>query len=154
MNNKIQLKFFKLWPTAVLPKKNYPTDAAFDLYYGGELPITLAPGDQYIFPTGLSCIIPEGYWACFRERSGRASKGIKLSAGVIDSSYTGHWKVILLNTSKDFIKFDPGAAICQFTVEKVIPSEIFFIDEDLFSLEAENKDRKEKGFGSSDHVNQ
>jgi dUTP pyrophosphatase len=150
----INIKFYKTNDNALLPKKNFPTDAAFDLCYPKyDTILSILPGSRIIVETGLRCIIPSNYWLKFYERSGLAAKkGIKVFAGVIDSSYTGELKVILLNTSHEIQFIDPGQAICQFTVEKILPCEITEIDKDVFEKEAEKKDRKIAGFGSSDAV--
>ena len=146
------LKFYRLDEDAIIPKKNHVEDAAFDLCFTDKAPVAIGPGEQYIFPTGLAGIIPDGYWVQFRERSGLASKqGIKLSAGVIDSGYTGEWKVILLNTTKDYQVIYPGTAICQFTIEKINPvTDIFVMSKEEYEYEASKKVRGTKGFGSSD----
>ena len=150
----LQLKFYKLYEHAILPKKAHSTifeDAAYDLYFPGSGAVVLEPGEQYTFPTGLACIIPEGYWLKFNERSGLAAKkGIKVSAGVIDPGYTGHLQVILLNTSKSIQTIVGNSAICQFTIEKIIPCELSFIEKEEFETEVAKRSRQEAGFGSSD----
>jgi len=148
----LPLYFKRLVETAILPRKNFPTDAALDLYYPAFAEnITIEPGNQVVVETGVACIVPEGYWLKFHERSGLAAKkGIKVSAGVIDSNYTGQLKVILLNTSHIPQTITAGSAVCQFTIELVINADIHWVDADVFDRLAEAKDRKEKGFGSSD----
>jgi dUTP pyrophosphatase len=52
--------------------------------------------------TGLSIEVPEGYYARIAPRSGLAVKnGIDVLAGVVDSSYRGEVKVVLMNLSID-----------------------------------------------------
>lgn len=147
----ISLKFLKASKDAILPKKNYPTDACFDLYYPLNKETLFIPAhEQVLVDTELSCIIPENYWIQFRERSGLAyRKGIKVSAGVIDQAYTGRWKVLLLNISDTAQIIDAGTAICQFSIEKVRLCEVVEIDSDDFKDEEAIRARKSKGFGSS-----
>ena len=152
----LPLAFFRMNKWSIMPRKAYNRpfeDAAYDLYYpGGDNPIvTIYPGQQVLIGTGLKAIIPEGYWLKFHERSGLANKkGIKVSAGVIDPAYTGELKVILLNASSEPQIIEPKTAICQFTVEKIIPCNVFAIGEEEFNLECEKRTRKANGFGSSD----
>ena len=52
--------------------------------------------------TGLSIEVPQGYYARIAPRSGLAVKnGIDVLAGVVDSSYRGEVKVVLMNLSID-----------------------------------------------------
>jgi dUTP pyrophosphatase len=147
----ITLKFLKASNNAILPKKNYPTDACFDLYYPlNKEPLFISSHEQVLVDTELSCIIPEHCWIKFHERSGLAyRKGIKVSAGVIDQAYTGRLKVLLLNTSDTAQIIDSGTAICQFSIEEVRPCEIAEINLDDFKNEESVRSRKAKGFGSS-----
>ncbi len=151
----LQLYFKKLSETAILPRKNFPTDAAFDLYYPAFMEdLVLCPGEQVVVNTGIACIMPEDYWMKFHERSGLAAKkGIKISGGVIDSSYTGELRVIMLNTSRVTQVISGGTAICQFTVEQIVQAETHWVDADVFEHLVIHKDRKSNGFGSSDAPN-
>ena len=154
MEKPVQLKFRKLDVNAVLPKKTYDTDAAFDLFMPDNHGIILLqPQVPVLFNTGISCIIPKGYWLKFHERSGLAFKyNIKVSGGVIDSCYTGELKVILVNLSHNIETIACGKAICQFTLEKVLPCEVSWISEEEFEKEVELRSRKDNGFGSSDEI--
>lgn len=146
-----KLQFYKMDQAAILPKKKYASDAAFDLFlpdsYEGY---KLAPKEQIVVDTGLACAIPEGYWIKFWERSGLASKGIKVSAGVIDQSYLGPWKVILQNTSSDSYIIHRSQAIAQFTLQEVIPCTLIEISKQEYEEKLEISERKKNGFGSSD----
>lgn len=150
-----EIKCFKVSEGATQPRKAHLgpfEDAAWDLFYPKNEPaVVLHPGDRKLLGTGLKIILDEGYWAKFHERSGLANKqGISVLGGVIDSGYTGEWKVILVNTSKDSVTIEPGQAICQFTLEEVKEADIYCIDEWEFEEECSVRDRGAKGFGSSD----
>ena len=148
----LQLYFNKLVETAILPRKNFSTDAAFDLYYPAFMEdITFLPGERIVVNTGIACIIPTDYWLKFHERSGLAAKkGIKISGGVIDSSYTGELKVIMTNTSNVTQIITGGTAVCQFTIERTESADLHWVEPAVFEHLVEFKDRKSKGFGSSD----
>jgi dUTPase len=70
--------------------------------------------------------------------------------GVIDSGYTGEWKVILYNSSSYTQFIDPGQAMVQFTLEKINPADIVLVDQDTFDTEEQKRQRGASGFGSSD----
>lgn len=137
----IPFKIQKLSPDALLPTKNNPTDAGIDIYSNESY--TLAPGELYMFPTGIAVEFPEGYVALLWDRSGLGSKGIHRLAGVIDSGYRGEWKVVLLNTTKEPFEIKKGDKIIQCIIQKFEPVEILEVDE------LSNSQRGEKGFGSS-----
>ena len=149
----IDLRFFRLDDAGIMPRKAHTgvfEDAAYDLFYCGSEPIDLAPAEHKSFPTGLACVIPEGYWLKFHDRSGLASKkGIQVLAGVIDAGYTGELRVILENTSAVTQRIEPRIAVCQFTVEKIINCRLLFIGDREFTAAIADRDRKDKGFGSS-----
>lgn len=154
----MMLQFKKLQPAAILPKKAHNLqfqDAALDLFYydftGLNESLVIAPQERAIASSGLACIIPEGYWVKFHERSGLAAKsGLQILAGVIDCSYTGEWKVILYNSGSEPCIIPSGKAMCQFTLEKLIYTEIYEITSERFTREEDVRTRKDSGFGSSD----
>lgn len=152
------IKCVKLNYLAQVPTKAHTglfEDAAYDLYAPAKENDThlLQPTTQQMIGTKLSFIIPNGYWLKLRERSGLATKGIHVLGGVIDCGYTGEVKVILYNSSKEPVSIPTDKAICQFTVERLSKScieELTFTD---FAVKAAERQRGEKGFGSSDAKN-
>lgn len=149
------LQCYSLNSDAKLPAKAHTSvfeDAAYDLYLPDTgTDIVLLPGERKLIGSGLCIIIPDGYWVKFHERSGLANKkGIAVMGGVIDSGYTGEWKVILKNTSEVFQTISSGTAIAQFTLEKVISADIVSINQELFEIENSKRVRGASGFGSTD----
>ena len=55
--------------------------------------------------------IPRNLYARIAPRSGLACKGIDVSAGVIDSSYRGLVKILLVNNSDDYFLVSIGDRI-------------------------------------------
>ena len=85
-------------------------------------PVTLAPMERGLFPTGLFLEIPEGFEAQVRPRSGLAIKqGITClnTPGTIDADYRGEIKVILINLSNETQKIENGDRIAQLVFQKI-----------------------------------
>lgn len=97
---------------------SYATEgsAGVDLKANIDEPITLAPLQRVVVPTGLRIALPKGTEAQVRPRSGLAAKhGITVlnTPGTIDADYRGEVGVILINLSdKDFV-INPGERIAQ-----------------------------------------
>ena len=104
-----------------LPAYQTPHAAAFDLAAHLQKPVTLAPGERQLIPTGLYIAIPVGYEAQIRPRSGLALKhGISMvnAPGTIDADYRGEWGVILINLGQQPYTVQSGDRIAQVVVSK------------------------------------
>jgi dUTP pyrophosphatase len=96
----VPVKFVKLSSQAVTPTRQKIGDAGYDLYATEN--VRVKPMSRALVSTGLSIEVPEGYYARIAPRSGLAVKnGIDVLAGVVDSSYRGEVKVVLMNLSID-----------------------------------------------------
>jgi len=133
--------FKKVHSEAVLPTKAHPTDAAFDISTIESY--TLQPGERHLFGTGIAAEFPAEYVALFRDRSSLGSKGITVLAGVIDASYRGEWKVVLLNTSQEPYEIKAGDRIAQCLFLPVPTVEV------KETAELPGSDRAAGGFGST-----
>ena len=130
------------------PTPAYATEksAGMDLKADIKEPVTLAPLERVMIPTGLFMALPDGTEAQVRPRSGLAAKhGISVlnAPGTIDADYRGEIKVILVNLSNDTFVINPGERIAQMVVaryEKVEWDEVEVLDE---------TERGEGGFGST-----
>lgn len=92
--------FAKIKPEAKIPDKT-PYNAGLDIYPCFEEDYFLIkPGETRLVPTGIASAIPEDFYIQVEERGFSGSKGIKYSAGVIDSSYRGEWFLATTNTNK------------------------------------------------------
>ncbi len=111
MSSPVSLKIQRLHPEAKLPSKANAGDAAFDLSTT-EAKI-LQPGERHTFGLGFSAEFPPEYVALIRDRSSLGSRGLHCLAGVIDSSYRGEWKVVMLNTSTEAQSIAAGDRIAQ-----------------------------------------
>lgn len=104
-----------------LPVPSYATGGAagMDVCAALDQPLTIAPSQIVLVPTGFCMAVPVGYECQVRSRSGLAAKhGIfALNApGTIDSDYRGEVKVILANFSSDPFVIEPGMRIAQLVV--------------------------------------
>lgn len=89
-------------------------------------PVTLAPGQRHLTPTGLAIALPPGFEAQMRPRSGLALKhGITClnSPGTIDADYRGELKVILVNLGQEPFTIRRGERIAQIVVAPVTQGE-------------------------------
>lgn len=95
--------------------------AGVDLKANIDDPITLAPLQRVVVPTGLRIALPKGTEAQVRPRSGLAAKhGITVlnTPGTIDADYRGEVGVILINLSdKDFV-INPGERVAQMVLAR------------------------------------
>ena len=104
-----------------MPAKAHPGDAGVDLF--AAEPVTLAPGERAMVPTGIAIALPDGYAAFVHPRSGLAARhGVTLvnAPGTVDAGYRGEVKVTLLNTDQRVpVSFERGDRIAQLIVQRV-----------------------------------
>jgi len=129
-----------------LPAYQTAGAAGADLHAALAEPVTLAPGERRLIPTGLVLAIPDGYEGQVRPRSGLALKhgiGMVNAPGTIDADYRGPLGVILVNLGREPYVVEPLARIAQLVIAPVTRAEFALADE----LGATS--RGEGGFGSS-----
>jgi len=95
------VKIKKLNELAVIPSYSKPGDAGMDLTCTD---VSLDSSGNYVYKTGLSVEIPEGFMGLIFPRSSNAKKSLMLtnSVGVIDSGYRGE---IMLKYKPDYQYF-------------------------------------------------
>ena len=104
-----------------LPEYATPLSAGLDLRANLEQPVTPAPLERALIPTGLRIALPEGYEAQVRPRSGLAARhGLTLlnSPVTIDADYRGEISVILVNLSHEPFVVNDGERIAQLVVAR------------------------------------
>ena len=107
--------------THPLPQYATPLSAGLDLRANLDTPLTLAPLQRCLVPTGLFMALPVGYEAQVRPRSGLAlKKGVTVlnSPGTIDADYRGEVCVILVNLSDQPFVIEDGERIAQLVVAR------------------------------------
>ncbi len=168
MFNKRKIYFSKLNEKAILPSK-LDENAGYDIFACfSEDYIKIEPNETKLVPTGIAWACDKNFYMQIEERSSTGVKGIKRSAGVIDSGYRGEIKtaiyngnnfpIYISNISEDalckveklkgkYLFYSTSKAIAQgiiHRVEKMQVEEIAY--EELLKFSSE---RKEKGFGST-----
>lgn len=108
-----------------IPLPAYATDgsAAMDLRAAPEAPVTLAPGDSALIPTGLAIHIGDPGWcALILPRSGLGHRhGLVLGnlTGLIDSDYQGPLMISCWNRGREPFTIQPGDRVAQLLVTPV-----------------------------------
>ena len=102
----------------MIPTRANETDAGLDLYANNSCKIGVL--ERSLVSTGIAIEIPTGYVAHIAPRSGLAFKyGIDVLAGVIDSSYRGEIKIILINYGDVYFYVETGDKIAQLLIQPV-----------------------------------
>ena len=130
-----------------LPTHATPGSAGMDLRACVEAPLTLAPGDTQLIPTGIAIHIADpGLAAMILPRSGLGHKhGIVLGnlVGLIDSDYQGQLFVSCWNRGREPFVIQAGERIAQLVIVPVVQAEFQVVES------FEESHRGEGGFGSS-----
>lgn len=130
-----------------LPCYATPGSAGMDLRaWLPDGPVTLAPLERKLIPTGIRLEIPCGFECQIRPRSGLALKhGITVlnTPGTIDSDYRGYIGVVLVNLSREPFSVTDGERICQMVFAKV---------ESASLSEADSLDTTQRGEGGFGHT--
>lgn len=139
------LRFQRLDPRAILPRRAHAGDAGLDLH--ALEAAELQPGERATVRTGIAVSIPEGFAGLVLPRSGLAARhGIALvnAPGLIDSGYRGEIQVLLLNTDRSRSwALEAGDRIAQLMISPVALPKPEFVDE------LDDTPRGQCGFGSS-----
>ena len=158
----MEIKIKRLTSTAQMPKKNFESDACFDLYldapdalyheWNGGVEIKAArgikirPHETVMLHTGIAMETPIGYYAAIYARSGLASKqGLRPPhcVGIIDAPFTGQAMVAMHNDSDETRIVHHNDRIAQMAILPVL--DVKFVEADKLS----ETERGSGGFGSS-----
>lgn len=143
----MKLTFKKLNKNAVIPSRATQYSAGLDICACLDEPVTLAPDEIKMIPTGLTAMTDCNDVALLiYPRSGLSSKyGVSLAncVGVVDSDYRGEWFIPLINHGKQNFIVENGMRIAQLVTTRILFPEIETSDT-LTTTE-----RGKNGFGSS-----
>jgi dUTP pyrophosphatase len=111
-----------------------------------DKPLTLAPMQRALVPTGLILALPPGTEGQVRPRSGLAMKrGLTVlnSPGTIDSDYRGEVSVLLINLGSQPETIGRGERIAQLVIAPVTFAQLRRVES------VDNTQRGAGGFGST-----
>ncbi len=130
-----------------LPGHATAGSAGIDLRACLEQPLTLAPGETELLPTGMAIHIDDpALAAMILPRSGLGHKhGIVLGnlVGLIDSDYQGQLMVSCWNRGNTIFTIQPGERIAQLILVPVVQAQLEIVESFITS------DRGAGGFGHS-----
>ncbi|MDN4503027.1 dUTP diphosphatase [Alteromonadaceae bacterium BrNp21-10] len=147
--HKIELKILdpRVNTEFALPEYATPGSAGLDLRACLDEPLTIAPGETHLIPTGIAIHIGDpGLCATILPRSGLGHKhGIVLGnlVGLIDSDYQGPLMVSMWNRGQTAFTIEPGDRIAQLVILPVVQAQFNLVDDFADS------ERGQGGFGSS-----
>lgn len=102
------IKFAKVKENAIIPSKSIE-NAGYDIYGlfegNNDQNRIIPPHTTKLIPTGIACALPTKYYFQVEERGSTGSKGIKKSAGVIDSGYRGEIFIAITNSTNNHLVF-------------------------------------------------
>lgn len=129
-----------------LPAYATELSAGMDIRANISEPISLAPMQRCLVPTGLYIALPQGHEAQIRPRSGLAiKKGVTVlnSPGTIDADYRGEICIILINLSTETFIIEDGERVAQMVITR---------HEQAAWQEVETLDETERGTGGFGHT--
>jgi dUTP pyrophosphatase len=144
----VPIEVTKLHADTQLPEYQTTGSAGMDLHARLDDPVTLAPLERAVIPTGIAIALPEGYEAQIRARSGLSSKhGITMVNGVgtIDSDYRGEVGALVVNLGQEPFVIEPGMRIAQMVIARYERA-----DWQVVSV-LDETERGADGFGSTGH---
>lgn len=102
-----------------LPAYETFSSAGMDVRAALDAPLTLAPMERALIPTGLRIQLEHGYECQIRPRSGLAlKKGITVlnTPGTVDADYRGEIGIILINLGSEPFTINNGERIAQMVI--------------------------------------
>jgi dUTP pyrophosphatase len=135
-----------LHPGAQPPARTRPGDAGYDLRCVGAF--SLAPGERRVVPTGVAIALPDGVAGLVVPRSGLAARhGLSVvnGPGLIDPTYRGEVRVVLVNLGGEPYEGEAGDRIAQLLLVPFVAPATRVVEE----LAPSADERGEHGFGSS-----
>lgn len=146
----LELQIVQLPHAAGLPLPAYQTAnaAGMDLVAAvpESEPVTIAPGQFVMIPTGIVIALPHGTEGQVRPRSGLAAKhGVTIlnAPGTIDSDYRGEVCVLMVNHGSAAFAVPRGMRIAQLVVAPVSQVSVRLMDK------LDETARGSGGFGST-----
>ena len=137
----LKIKFKKLNPNAIMPRKGTTGAAGFDL-----IAVSIEKNEMMLkYDTGIAVEIPPGYVGLVFPRSSVCKTGLHLanSVGVIDSDYRGSISFVFYKPKVCIMPYFPGDRIGQLVIVPI--PEVEFVEADELS----ETERGSGGYGST-----
>lgn len=131
----------KLVPEAYIPLRAHSGDAGYDIKSVED--VVLYCHTRSLVKTGIAVAIPDEHYGRIAPRSSLACKGIDIGAGVIDGTFRGEIRVLVINNSKNDYKISKGDKIAQLILERISTPRVVECDE------LPKSERGSGGFGST-----
>ncbi len=126
-----------------LPFRKRTTDAGYDVY--SAVDVTIPPRSNMSIDTGIIVSPPDGTYYSIEGRSSLWSKGIVPCTGIIDGTYQGPLKVVLINYTDEPYNVMKGDRIAQLILHQILHGDFAIVDE----FSPIDNARGDQGFGSS-----
>lgn len=124
--DELQVRIVQLAPRGLraLPLPAYQTalSSGMDLHADLAIPVTLAPHQRALIPSGIAIQIPPGFEGQVRPRSGLSVRhGITLinAPGTIDADYIGEIHMPIINLGEEPFTIEPGQRVAQLVIAPV-----------------------------------
>ena len=125
---KIKVNIKKVRENAVLPRYAHEGDAGMDLFSCEDC--VVRAGERVLVSTGIAMEFESGYFSSIRGKSGLAhKKGVCVLGGVIEYTYRGEYKVIVLNTGAEDFEIKVGDKIAQVLIVPLATAEVIEVEE-------------------------
>jgi dUTP pyrophosphatase len=134
-----KILFIKTHPSAKMPTKKYPSDAAYDLYAVES--VYVYANVPVVIPIGLKIQLPENCFAEIHTRSSQGMNNVRNHLGIIDTNFRGEIGPILISAND--LDIHAGDKVAQLIIKEKVPVEWVEV------AKLEESDRGENGFGSS-----
>lgn len=138
----MRLSFKKLHPDAIVPKYALPGDAGMDLFAIQEY--SIPPHERTLISTGIAMALPAQHVGLIWDKSGPPVKvGLHTMGGVIDETYRGELKIVVINHGNELIRIEKGQKVAQLLVQPIARPAITEVSE------LDDTIRGTGGFGST-----
>lgn len=125
------MQFVKLHPNFTLPTRATEQAGGYDLYMPDGGFIEEGESNELV-GLGFAAKVPDGCVALIMPRSGAGAKrGIELrnTVGVIDSDYTGEWKVAVSQRESKELAWNENDRLFQYVIVPIVVSTPHLVDE-------------------------
>jgi len=123
----LEIQIVRLHENAQLPRYMTEHAAGMDLHACLPSPLSLAPGERALVPTGVAMAIPPGYEGQVRARSGLALRhGLALvnAPGTIDADYRGEIGVLIINLGHEPVEILHADRVAQLVIAPIVQAQL------------------------------